>query len=188
MQEPRPPTRHAEVEAFGDLYHRTGTAVLGYALRRAATREDAMDAVAETFTVAWRRRADTPGDPDEVRPWLFGIARRCLADIGRSSVRAERLGARLAASFVDAPVPDPAAAVAAAHDHRVVREAMALLTEIDRELVALVAWEGLTPAQAAVALDLTPAATRVRLHRARTKLRDALSSAATNDEEADRDR
>lgn len=186
---PRPPTTSAEevavqASAFDALYRSTGTAVLGYALRRAASREDAMDAVAETFTVAWRRRADTPAAPDEVRPWLFGIARRCLADIDRSTARATRLGAKLADAFVDEPLPDPATG----GDYEPVRQAMAGLSDADRELVSLIAWEGLTPAQAAVALDLTPATTRVRLHRARVRLKHALSLTTTLPEEADHDR
>lgn len=169
--------------AFEALYRSVGSAVLGYALRRAASQEDALDAVAETFTVAWRRRADTPIDPDQVRPWLFGITRRCLADINRTSARATRLGAKLAESFVDGVIPGPATG----DDYTAVRQAMADLSDADRELVALIAWEGLTPAQAAGPLNLTPAATRVRLHRARARLKHALSLTTTDPEEADHD-
>jgi RNA polymerase sigma-70 factor (ECF subfamily) len=80
------------VAHFEDAYRTSGTAVLGYALRRSDTREDALDVVAETFATAWRRQADMPADPEEVRPWLFGIARRCLANAARSTHRATRLG------------------------------------------------------------------------------------------------
>jgi RNA polymerase sigma factor (sigma-70 family) len=185
---PRPSSARSDRAAFEVLYRSTGSAVLGYALRRAATPDDAHDAVAETYTVAWRRRADTPVDPDEVRPWLFGIARRCLADIDRSAARATRLGAKLADAFVPGTIPDPAVG----EDYAPVRAAMAGLPDADRELVSLVAWEGLTPSQAAVALGLSPAATRVRLHRARARLKHALSISvvqpATDLEEADHDR
>ena len=172
---------------FEDAYRTSGTAVLGYALRRSASREDALDAVAETFATAWRRRADMPAEPAEIRPWLFGIARRCLANAARSSSRAGRLGARLAESFADVVVPDPSTL----HEHRAesreVHAALALLSVEDRELVTLVAWEGLTPAQAATALGLTAGAARVRLHRARLRLRAALT-APSDVEEIDRDR
>ena len=70
-------------ELFEDAYRNSGTAVLGYALRRTGSREDALDVVAETFAVAWRRRSVMPEDADEIRPWLFGIARRCLANNAR---------------------------------------------------------------------------------------------------------
>lgn len=187
--EPAPPTDPAPVSAadlFEDAYRDCGTAVLGYALRRSSSREDALDVVAETFATAWRRRDDLPMDPVEVRPWLFGIARRCLANAARGTRRADRLGARLAASFDAGAVPDPSAL----HEHRAenrrVRAALDQLAADDRELVTLIAWEGLGPAEAATVLGLTPGAARVRLHRARTRLR-AVLSAPTSVEESDRD-
>jgi RNA polymerase sigma-70 factor (ECF subfamily) len=68
-----------------------------------------------------------------------------------------------------------------------VHAALALLSVEDRELVTLIAWEGLTPAQAASALGLTAGATRVRLHRARVRRRAAPTS-PSDVEETDRDR
>jgi RNA polymerase sigma factor (sigma-70 family) len=68
----------------------------------------------------------------------------------------------------------------------VVREALDALAPEDRELVTLIAWEGLTPAQAAAVVGLSAGTARVRLHRARTKLRAALLPATTV-EETDRD-
>jgi RNA polymerase sigma-70 factor (ECF subfamily) len=163
-------------ERFEDAYRSSGTAVLGYALRRSLSREDALDVVAETFATAWRRRTDMPADPLEVRPWLFGIARRCLANAARGARRSGRLGERLAASLTDAALPDPSTL----HEHRAearrVREALDELSADDRELVTLVAWEGLTPSEAAAALGLAPGTARVRLHRARTRLRAVLST------------
>lgn len=168
-------------ELFEAAYRSSGTAVLGYALRRSASREDALDVVAETFATAWRRRADMPTDPGEVRPWLFGVARRCLANAGRSTDRASRLGLRLADAFVDQPVPGPAALHDEQSDRHEVQQALDRLSDQDRELITLIAWEGLTPAQAATVLDLSPATTRVRLHRARARLREALSTPASTE-------
>jgi RNA polymerase sigma factor (sigma-70 family) len=173
-------------EAFEHAYRSSGTAVLGYALRRSASREDALDVVAETFATAWRRRADLPTEPDEVRPWLFGIARLCLANSIRSANRVGRLGRRLADSFQERSVPDPSTLHESRLDSRVVREALDALAPEDRELVTLIAWEGLTPAQAAAVVGLSAGTARVRLHRARTKLRAALLPATTV-EETDRD-
>jgi RNA polymerase sigma factor (sigma-70 family) len=176
----------ADRRSFEDAYRSSGTAVLGYALRRTVSRDDALDVVAETFAIAWRRRADLPEDPQDVRPWLFGIARRCLANAARSGRRADRLGARLAEAFADTAVPDPSTL----HEHRtgtgLVIEALHRLSPEDRELVTLVAWEGLTPAQAAAALGVSSGTVRVRLHRARTRLRTLLSTPALV-EETDRD-
>jgi RNA polymerase sigma-70 factor (ECF subfamily) len=174
---PRPPV---DGELFEHVYRTAGTAVLGYALRRCETREDAFDVVAETFAIAWRRRADMPTDPAESRPWLFGIARRCLANAARSSTRASRLGQRLADSFEPGAVPDPAAVHERSAYADLVQAALDRLPADDRELLTLVAWEGLTPAQAAGVLGLTPGAARVRLHRARARLRTALPDPEEN--------
>jgi RNA polymerase sigma factor (sigma-70 family) len=182
MQGQPPPTPdHSPAsgdDLFEDAYRSSGTAVLGYALRRSVSREDAFDVVAETFATAWRRRTDMPADPQEVRPWLFGIARRCLANAARGTERAGRLGARLADSLAGSAVPDPSTVHENRADSRLVREALEELSLEDRELVTLIAWEGLTPAQAATTLGLSAGTTRVRLHRARTRLRAALNTPA----------
>jgi RNA polymerase sigma factor (sigma-70 family) len=187
--QPPPPTDDPlpSVHAlFEDAYRSSGTAVLGYALRRVASRDDALDVVAETFATAWRRRAELPAEPEEVRPWLFGIARRCLANTLRSSRRAGRLGERLAGALADTALPDPSTVHEIRAEGRRVREALDRLAPDDRELVTLVGWEGLTPAQAATALGVSAGAARVRLHRARTRLRAALVIPA-DVEETDRD-
>jgi RNA polymerase sigma-70 factor (ECF subfamily) len=178
-----PATAEALFEA---AYRGCGTAVLGYVLRRAPSREDALDVVAETFAVAWRRRADLPTAPGEARPWLFGIARRCLANAARGTERAGRLGARLAGSLPAEAAPDPSAVSEHRAEGRRVHEALGQLSAEDRELVTLIAWEGLAPAEAAEVLGLTAGTARVRLHRARTRLRALLSTPA-HAQEADRD-
>ncbi|TYP87856.1 RNA polymerase sigma factor [Blastococcus xanthinilyticus] len=183
-QADHPPT--AADELFAAAYRASGTAVLGYALRRSDSRDDALDVVAETFAIAWRRRADLPADPVEARPWLFGIARRCLANAARSAQRAGRLGRRLAEAFPEGAVPDPAAVSEVRAESRRVRAALAGLPDDDRELVTLIAWEGLTPAEAATVLGVSAGTARVRLHRARTRLRTALAT-PTAAEESDRE-
>jgi RNA polymerase sigma factor (sigma-70 family) len=169
-------------DLFERVYRESGTAVLGYALRRSASREDALDVVAETFATAWRRRADMPPDPADARPWLFGIARNCLANALRGNHRAGRLGERLAGAFRPDAVPDPATLHEQSADARRVREALQILSEEDRELLTLIAWEGLTPAQVAAALGLSAGTARVRLHRARGRLRAALGIPASTEE------
>jgi RNA polymerase sigma-70 factor (ECF subfamily) len=149
---------------------------LGFALRRCASREDALDVTAETFLVAWRRRDDMPTEVDDVRAWLFGVARGCMANLARGDRRSQRLGQRLAETLEVTTLPDPARIHEGRIDTQMVRQALDELSTDDRELVALTAWEGLTPTQAGAVLGLSPGAARSRLHRARLRLRASLTS------------
>jgi RNA polymerase sigma factor (sigma-70 family) len=154
-------TQRAHFRALFDAnYHR----VLGYALRRTAGREDAEDVVAETFLVAWRRLDHLPTG-SEARPWLYGIARRTLANQRRGEARRARLTGRLRASDLEAPQ-----LVEAEADFVAVAAAFARLSDDDREVLALVAWEGLDAGEIATVLGCSRNAARVRLHRARRRL------------------
>ena len=160
-----PDDERARFEAF---YTANVRDVLGYALRRVSLPEDAGDVVAETFLVAWRRWHEVPAG--DARPWLFGVARKVLANQSRSHRRRGRLGARLGQALAAAErLPDPAVEVA---ERDRIRGCLAALPDADRELLTLIAWEGLTPAEAAVVLGLAPGALRMRLSRARRRFRD----------------
>jgi RNA polymerase sigma factor (sigma-70 family) len=142
-------------------YHR----VLGYVLRRTATPEDAEDVVAETFLTAWRRLEQLPPGSD-TRPWLYGVARRALANHHRGELRRERLTGRIRTDS-ELPSPHPANP-----DGEVawMAAAFARLGNDDRELLALAAWEELDAGQIAVVLGCSRNAARIRLHRARRRL------------------
>ena len=158
-------------DRFRDLYAAQLRAILGYALRRVPAPEDAADVVAETFLIAWRRRADVPMG-GEARLWLYGVARRVLANHLRGERRRSRLGDRLRTELThQVSVPDPADEVVQV---RALRTAMARLEPADREVLELTAWEELAPREIAVALDLSPEVVRTRLSRARTRLREQL--------------
>jgi RNA polymerase sigma-70 factor, ECF subfamily len=160
------PTRNERFESiFRDHY----AAVRSYALRRAPP-DMAPDVVAETFLVAWRRLDDVPADP---LPWLFGVARRVLANARRSADRGLALERRLAGAAVPAGLADPGER---AGEAELVRAALARLSERDRETLMLVAWEELCSARAARAAGCTRAAFAVRLHRARGRLAAQLVS------------
>lgn len=154
-------------ERFTGLFARTSQALLAYAVRRVADPADAADVVADTFLVAWRRLDSIPEGRE--RAWLFGVARRVLANRNRgtrrNSAMVERLRAGLAAVPRQATSGRPALA-----------EALDRLPEGDRELLRLLAWEELTQEEAAVALGTSVGAIRVRLHRARARLRAELAA------------
>jgi RNA polymerase sigma-70 factor (ECF subfamily) len=145
-------------------------AVAAYFLRRCPTREDAEDAATEVFAVAWRRLEELPAPPED-RLWLFGVARRVLANQQRADRRRGALTARLQAVFAtQTPQWEPPAQMS---DE--VAAAMARLSPAEREALLLVAWEGLEPARAAGAAGCSPAAFRARLHRARRHVAAALT-------------
>lgn len=146
--------------------------VFAFAVRRVRGRESAEEIVADTFAIAWRRRDLIPDPP---LPWLFAIASNVIANLHRSDGRRENLGLRLvqeASALV--PVPDPADSIAGRDE---LSAAFARLEERDRELLRLVAWEGLSTREAADVIGCSPGAARVRLHRARRKLAKQLKNA-----------
>ncbi len=121
------------------------------------------DVVAETFLTAWRRIAEVPPHP---RPWLFGIARNVMLNTTRSHGRWHALQVRIA-SEPDPPSGELAADVAARID--LVR-AWGKLNAGEREVLTLVAWDGMTVRDAAVVLGCQPGTFRMRLMRARRHL------------------
>jgi RNA polymerase sigma-70 factor (ECF subfamily) len=152
---------------FQRLYEAHYGAVLAYAQRRATEAADAQDIVAETFTVAWRRIDDVP-DTDAALPWLYGVARRVLANQRRGGRRRADLSTRLRANSA-VPV-EIDADVLAADDRRIVLAALARLKEADREVLRLATWEELSHREIASIVDCSEASVAVRLHRARNRL------------------
>jgi RNA polymerase sigma factor (sigma-70 family) len=168
VREARPEERAASDERahrarFRAVFDANYHYVLGYALRRTGSKEDAEDVVAETFLTAWRRLDRLP-DGAGVRPWLYGVARKALANQRRGDVRRARLAGRLRASERVTPPANAEGEVAT------VAAAFARLSEDDREVLALVAWEELDAEEVATVLGCSRNAARIRLHRARRRL------------------
>jgi RNA polymerase sigma-70 factor (ECF subfamily) len=123
------------------------------------------DALADTLLVCWRRLDDVPGEP---LPWVYGVARNCLANLERGARRQRRLAARITAA-------DPPAEVTSVEDgdDRVSAVLHAMRPE-DAELLRLWAWEQLAPSEIAEVLGVTANAASIRLHRAREKFKEQL--------------
>lgn len=161
-----------ELAAFERCFSENYTDIARYCARRCPIAEDAQDAATETFAVAWRRRADRPAPPED-RLWLFGIARRVLANQHRGEERRRRLLERLrdrtesgASEFVlgDGPGADA------------VREALAQLSAGHRELLLLAAWEEMPVAEIAEVLGVSAPVVSRRLHRARARFAELLGT------------
>ncbi|RZQ61685.1 RNA polymerase sigma factor [Amycolatopsis suaedae] len=131
------------------------------------------DLVAETFLAAWTARDRYRPDRAPARAWLFGIATNLLRRHTRSEVRGLRAYAREGGKAVDAEPPDALAVSRAdATSHvRAMADGIADLRQEERDVLLLVAWAGLKPAEVAEALDISFTTCRTRLHRARRALR-----------------
>jgi RNA polymerase sigma factor (sigma-70 family) len=153
---------------FETAYRELYSPICGYALRRVSDPEDAAEVVAESFLTLWRRWDEAPKGA-ALRPWLYGVARRIAANQRRGTVRRTALAMRLTQDFRTtlATIPPPDEGTASEGS---LRRAFAALSDSDRELLALVAWEGLTPSELATALGVSGPVARLRLHRARRRL------------------
>lgn len=152
-------------ERFRAIYVSNYARVLGYALRRTESPDDAADVVAETFLAAWRRLEDVPPG-EETRLWLYGVARRVLANQRRGSVRRTRLGERLRRELTVRQTN-----AAATEDEQLGRFQAVFdsLRPRDQEVLALVAWEGLRTEELAKVLGCSSNAAKILLHRARKR-------------------
>ncbi len=154
----------SEQEArFRAVFEMAYPALRRYASNRGLSGSDADDLVASTLEVAWAKIDDLPrGDP---RPWLFAVARNVLRNKYRSDARRQALMSRLAE-----PEHSLDTTEAEVVGSETIRRAFEQLDEDDQELLRLVAWDDLSPSQAAVVLGCTSLAARSRLHRARNRL------------------
>jgi RNA polymerase sigma-70 factor (ECF subfamily) len=139
--------------------------IAAYALRRAASPEDAADVVAETFAIAWQRLGDIPDGRDSLL-WLYVTARNVLANDyrrrQRRSALIERIGDDMSRAMTCHGACDERGESA--------RLLLASLPEADREILMLTGWEGLDAKDLGHVLGCSPVAARIRLHRARTRM------------------
>lgn len=148
--------------------------IVAAAFNRLSDISDAEDAAAEVFAQAWRRRE--AADHVFTIEWLYVSLRNVVGNHYRSRTRHHRRVER-AGQHHPAPVEGASDAVLD------VRAAVNRLDPADRELIWMAYWEDLSREEIARILACTPATLRVRLHRARKKLQDALSEGASLPEE-----
>jgi RNA polymerase sigma factor (sigma-70 family) len=149
-------------ERFAGMFREHHLKIAAYARRRAGP-DLAQEIVADTFLAAWRHAEDLPADP---LPWLYRAAALALANRRRAAARDVRLSQRLS----DAAAPKEADVADVVITASAWKEALGGLSDLDREVLLLAAWERLTPAQAGAVLHCSAVAYRVRLHRARRRL------------------
>jgi RNA polymerase sigma factor (sigma-70 family) len=164
----------SEPEAFTALFDRYADDVHRYVVRRLGS-DAADDVTAETFTVAFARRARFDLSRPDARPWLLGIATNLIRGHRRTELRRWRAMARAAPAATEEPESDRAAArMTAQAARRGLAAALARLSQPQRDVLLLHAWAELDYEEIAVALGVPVGTVRSRLHRARAVLRDAL--------------
>ncbi|MEU7876203.1 sigma-70 family RNA polymerase sigma factor [Dactylosporangium sp. NPDC049140] len=173
-----PPETDADLlqDRFADVFDRHYEHIYAYAARRLGP-DLAEDVASETFLVAYDRRAGFDPARGDVRPWLYGIASNLIMRHSRAEARRYKAYARRAEPDTG---PDEAELVPGRVDAGSARAGLAAaldrLSLADRDVLLLVAWAGLTQAEAAVALGIPQGTARSRLHRARQEMRKALDS------------
>jgi RNA polymerase sigma factor (sigma-70 family) len=151
---------------FTALYAAHYPDVVRYGVRRLSDVDSSVELAQEVFEVAWRRRTEVP---DYGLPWLYGVARRLLAN----HWRAQRSRPK---TYPLTGVEAESSGGSAADLRADLRAALARLSDTDQEILCLVGWEQLSIAEAADVLGTSRTAAKVRLHRARKRLAAALAA------------
>lgn len=172
----------ADPAAFTALVEREGPDVHAYLVRRAPT--EAEDLLGRVWLEAFASRAMFDPARGTARTWLFGVARHVLMRHWRE--RRTQPHASGAAGATSDPWEEVDARLDCAALAVPLRAALDGLPEVDREMLLLIAWEQLTPGEAASVVGVPAATARTRLHRARSRMRTALAeSVAPRQPDAD---
>lgn len=154
---------------FRALFNENFHHLSNYARRRGLSTEEADDLIAATFEVVWRRFESVP-DGKEAVLWMYGIAFNQLRNQRRSKRRQNRLVAHIL------PVTSMSTLAEPSDIHlEVIKAALGELSSEDREVILLVASDGLSADEVGVVLGCRAATARSRLHRARKRLATILN-------------
>jgi RNA polymerase sigma-70 factor (ECF subfamily) len=156
-------------QAFETLYGRYARAVFGLALRRLGDREQAEDAVQDTFASVWRSAGSYRLDRGPGGPWLYAVARNAIVD--RARARREITG-----EPPDRPSPDagPAEQAEAGWQAFVVHRAFASLPPHERAVLELAYWGGMSQSEIAEFLNIPLGTVKTRTRNGLARLADLL--------------
>jgi RNA polymerase sigma factor (sigma-70 family) len=163
--------RAGSPDALTTLFDLYGDRIHTHCFRQLGSWHEAEDATATVFLEVWRHRSRVIEHDGSAVPWLYGVATNVCRNLKRSSRRRLRAVGRLPRPET---VPDHAAFVTERLDAEDrMKRVLAAIEELpphEREVLALVAWAGLTYEEAAAALAVPVGTVRSRLSRARKRL------------------
>jgi RNA polymerase sigma-70 factor (ECF subfamily) len=134
---------------FTRIYAAQYPHIVKYGVRRLADPDASAELAQEVFVIAWRRRGQVP---DRSLPWLYGVARRLLANQWRARRAAAQVLPIIDADLLQETGSSGANAIVAVTD---LQAALVTLTELDQEILWLVGWEELTVSEVAQVLGCT---------------------------------
>jgi RNA polymerase sigma-70 factor (ECF subfamily) len=158
---------------FDALYRAARDDVYAYVATLLRDRSAAEDVTAAAFERAYRKQRTYKAGRGSERAWLFGIARNAALD----ELRRRKRTAALTADPEDVAAATPEEDADAALRRAAVRTALTRLEPRERELVALKFHAGLANAEIAAVLGVSVSNAGTQLHRAMTKLREAVEHA-----------
>jgi RNA polymerase sigma-70 factor, ECF subfamily len=173
LAERMPVATGTDTETFAALYERTFPRVYAYVTSLLRDRSAAEDVTAAAFERAYRKQRTYKASRGSERAWLFGIARNAALD----ELRRRKRAAALAADPADVDAVPPEDAAEAALQRAAVRVALGRLGARERELIALKFHAGLDNSEIAAVLGVSVSNAGTQLHRAMTKLREAVEHA-----------
>lgn len=160
----------AREDRFCALYEQTRPHIVAFVLRRTSSSGDAADIVSEVYEIAWRRIEDVPDDHAGLL-WLYVTARYVIANYRRRVQRQSETTTRLAeelgrADLRTEPTDEESLAL---------RSCLNSLSPDERDVLMLAGWEGLSASGIGRVIGCSPTAARIRLHRARARLKSAMA-------------
>ncbi len=175
--------REGSADALAALFDRHADRVYNHCFRWTGDWTEAEDAVATVFLEVWRHRHRVAVHDGSALPWLYGVATNVCRNLTRGRRRRLRATQVLpAAENVADHAERVIDRIASEERMRVVLAAVEGLPAGEREVLALVAWAGLTYEQAAAALGVPVGTVRSRLSRARTRLAARVDAGTEGDQ------
>jgi RNA polymerase sigma factor (sigma-70 family) len=167
------PRMTTTMASFERVYRANVGAISAFFERRCDEPQEVADLTSETFVEAMRHFSAFDPRRGTVRGWLFGIARHRFAHHCEQAARGRALEQRVrgATALAEDVREEIEARIDAQRVGRDLLARCAEMSELDRSAIELVDLAGLTPKDAASALEVSPATLRVRLFRARARLR-----------------